>query len=471
MPTTTTSMAMATAAPSPTPTPQGSSVREAFRLMSTLLFPSIPPAYLDRCARILQRRHLETVFEERAVQLLCAFPPCANRLRESSAKYRISLAKHEIYDAQSEKQFCSEQCLKKARVYLARLATKPPQLVPSLLDVFGTDRPNPHTFEEPETTSSTSARGHAAAQRARTIWAKTDDLGVVERKPPSLVNEVTVPSDLASSDAAITEHASPAAPAQEFPDAAQAVLIEGFVFPAHKSSLAKKVERGWQDADARRDDDIVVSDSEESTGFDDDDDASSTSSVVMSDFADDDEEEELVSSDDLPLFINLWRMFSAWATHNTNLVVAGRAPQDIDGQAAKPKAKETADEKKARENAARAALLVFNERLNAFSMMLSRHLPTVSRQLSLLCDRHVNQRLDTIVKTLEFRDAIDGRNSHQWSCIAAVLLLVAHEKRVESLSEAQKSALTATTKLDLQEIAQLLQLFYALRDDSEISSM
>ncbi|GLD92142.1 hypothetical protein PINS_up000675 [Pythium insidiosum] len=158
---------------------------------------------------------------------------------------------------------------------------------------------------------------------------------------------------------------------------------------------------------------------------------------MMSDFADDDDdEEELVSSDDLPLFINLWRMFSSWVTHNTNLVVAGRAPQDADATVTK---KETADEKKARENAARAALLVFNERLNAFSMMLSRHLPAISRQLNLLCDRHVNQRLDAIVKTLEFRDAIDGRNSHQWSCIAAILLLVAHEKRVvDALTESQR---------------------------------
>lgn len=57
-----------------------SSVRETFVLMSSLIFPRIPVRYLDLCAKILQRRHMDTVFEERSVQSLCAFPPCANTL-------------------------------------------------------------------------------------------------------------------------------------------------------------------------------------------------------------------------------------------------------------------------------------------------------------------------------------------------------------------------------------------------------
>lgn len=59
---------------------EGSSVREAFRLMALLLAPRVPVPFLDLSARLLQRRHAETVFEERAVQRLCAFPACGNHL-------------------------------------------------------------------------------------------------------------------------------------------------------------------------------------------------------------------------------------------------------------------------------------------------------------------------------------------------------------------------------------------------------
>lgn len=134
-------MAMATAggaAPAAMSVPDGSNVREAFALMSTLIYPKIPVPYLDLCARILQRKHLETVFEERSAQLLCAFPPCGNRLSayeprdaivpldcglrfcvvlmgcvecRNKGKFRISLARKEIYDASHENQFCSQQCM------------------------------------------------------------------------------------------------------------------------------------------------------------------------------------------------------------------------------------------------------------------------------------------------------------------------------------------------------------------------
>lgn len=58
----------------------GSNVHEMFALMSSLIYPRIPVRYLELCTRILQRRHLDTVFEERAVQSLCALPSCGNKL-------------------------------------------------------------------------------------------------------------------------------------------------------------------------------------------------------------------------------------------------------------------------------------------------------------------------------------------------------------------------------------------------------
>jgi hypothetical protein len=82
-------MAMETTAPEGTNVREGSNVREAFKLMSALLFPSVPVPFLDLSAQILQRRHLETVFEERAVQRLCGFPACGNRLSECVARWRF----------------------------------------------------------------------------------------------------------------------------------------------------------------------------------------------------------------------------------------------------------------------------------------------------------------------------------------------------------------------------------------------
>ena len=69
-----------------------SNVHETFELMSTLIYPRIPVEYLDRCAKILQRRHLETVVEERAVQRLCALPTCGERLAGCVYKFLVVMA-------------------------------------------------------------------------------------------------------------------------------------------------------------------------------------------------------------------------------------------------------------------------------------------------------------------------------------------------------------------------------------------
>ena len=58
----------------------GSNVHEAFALMTTLLTPHVPVRYLELSGRLLQRRQMEEVFEERAAAKLCAFPCCDNSL-------------------------------------------------------------------------------------------------------------------------------------------------------------------------------------------------------------------------------------------------------------------------------------------------------------------------------------------------------------------------------------------------------
>ncbi|TYZ59271.1 hypothetical protein PybrP1_007628 [[Pythium] brassicae (nom. inval.)] len=477
-----------------------SNVRETFTLMSSLIYPRIPVRYLELCARILQRRHLDTVFEERAVQSLCALPSCGNKLTAKTGKYRVSLARKEIYDAQYENKFCSQQCLQvrssppplallytsasvravirlltpcatvyKARVFLATLVAKPPQLVPSVLEVFGTEHPNPFDFDDPvapshhqpQPSSSSSLREHTTSRpppQATTVWAKTADLGVVERTS----------APVSATSLSLRENSAPAAPDTAFPDASHAVLIEGFVFPSHKHKLAKKVEKLLvQSDDDAQDGELVVSDSDESGDSDAASDASSAS-FALSDF----DEDEEITLDALSLFGNLWRLLSSWVTHETALVVAGRplpAPEAP-----------VADDAEAR-----AARYRMAERRNAFALMVGRPIPQAAQRLGLSADRSVHQKLSDITSTFALRDAVDARNSHQarhestvlgdvecrmsdWTCVAAVLLLVVHGKRREDVESGQLDHVMTYTKLEGAELAQLLELFYALRNDGDV---
>ncbi|ETI49323.1 hypothetical protein, variant 3 [Phytophthora nicotianae CJ01A1] len=443
----------------------GSNVHEAFTLMATLLAPRVPVRYLELSGQLLQRRQMEEVFEERAAAKRCAFPACENPLPKSSGKFRVSLARKEIYDAQYERQFCSELCLKKARVLLSRLVHKPPQLVPSLVEVFGTDKPNPLDYEDNvkavKQVETPTAHKPEPLPKAKTVWAKTQDLGVVERKHSMSVG---APPALEASTSKLKENVSPAAPDRSFPTSEHASLIEGYVFPAHKQKLAKKVEKLVKNSqDAEDDEDIVVSDSDESDAAASD--VSSAGSFEISDFDD----EEVVTLNDLPLFSHLWGLFSSWLTHETTLVVTGRAipareeKEDTDPLIGGP-------EKAEADAARRRARQIRTERWNSLSLMLRRPLPQVALKLKLASDRFANHRIDTITETFSLRDAIDTRNAHQWTCIATILLLVAYDIKPSDLLEGGRSAqVKALTKLDVSELQQLLQLFYEVRKDSDVA--
>jgi hypothetical protein len=179
------------------------------------------------------------------------------------------------------------------------------------MEVFGIDEPNPFTFDENQMRNSNIMAD--SVPQAKTVWAKTQDLGIIERKKDR-ISQLEVPSNLASSTPIVKENQYPGAPTRQFPDQTQAVLIEGYVFPAHKEKLAKKVEHAVQHNMDYEANDIILSDSDESSDV-----ASSCSSWDISD----DEVDATFSALELPLFANLWRLFSAWITHETNLLVAG----------------------------------------------------------------------------------------------------------------------------------------------------
>lgn len=293
-------------------------------------------------------------------------------------------------------------------MYLSQLVNKPPQLVPSLMEIFGTNTPNPFDFEDDisrmASAQPAAERPRAAIPKATSVWSKTDDLGIVERRTPKFAmgNDVAAVAARSMVAPPVKENTNVAPPDREFPTAEHAVLIEGFVFPSHKQPLAKKVERLLQKDTGERGSELVVSDSDES-GDDSSDADSDAGSFVLSDF----DEDEVVTLKELSHFVNLWRLFSTWITHETNLVVAGRpipAPE---------KSEESEEDKEKIAAAERAAQQVKMERSNAFSMLMNRPMPQAALKLKLPSDRYINQKIYSITSTFSLREAIDGRNSHQ----------------------------------------------------------
>lgn len=302
---------------------------------------------------------------------------------------------------------------------LSRLAHKPPQLVPSLVEVFGTDKPNPLDYEDDtkpaKPVETLAVRKREPLPKVRSVWAKTQDLGVVERKH-STANAMSVgvpPALEATTSSTLKENEAPAPPDRNFPTVEHATLIEGYVFPAHKQRLAKKVEKIVKKSqeEGDDDDDIVVSDSDESDSAASD--VSSAGSFEISDFDD----EEVVKLNDLPLFSHLWGVLSNWTTHETTLLVAGlplpakeEERDDTDPFVEGPDKAEV-------DAARRRARQIRLERWNSLSLMLRRPLPQVARKLKLASDRFANHRIDTVTETFTLRDAIDTRNAHQVQCL------------------------------------------------------
>ncbi|CAI5725983.1 unnamed protein product [Hyaloperonospora brassicae] len=468
---------------------QGSNVHEAFALMATLLAPRVSMRYLNLCKKLLQRRQMEEVFEERAAAKRCAFPGCAQLLATTTGKFRVSLARHEIYEARYERQFCSQICHKRARVLLATLNQKPPQLVPSIVEVFGTDQPNPLDYEDEDgdnniKTKASADAGDAGVEKSepmpkvRLAWAKTQDLGVVERRH-STARPMSAgvrggyghaPSALSALKGGVSstlkENEAPTQVDRSFPTREQATLIEGYVFPAHKQKLAKKVEKIVKKSqeEGDDDDDIVVSDSDESDLAASD--VSSAGSFEISDFDD----EEVVTLNDLPLFSHLWGLLSSWITHDTTLFVAGKPmlakKWDNDELEFLPEGLDKAEVDAAR----RRARQIRSERWNSLSLMLRRPLPQVALKLKLDSDRFANHRIDRITETFALRDAIDTRNAHQWICIATILMLVVYDVKLDELLDGERSEqVKSLTNLDASELCQLLQLFYDVRKDSDVA--
>ncbi|KAF0719441.1 Aste57867_1037 [Aphanomyces stellatus] len=417
-----------------------STAREAFVLMSTLLSTSVPRAYLDLCANILQERHMRDVFEERAVQRRCGWPICRELLpNRRPQKYRVSAAKQQLYSAREEQQFCTTKCLEDARRFLGNLPVKPPQMLPSITQVFGTPKPNPKDYDgsgRPTTTPAAAAPARLRqAVAPRVVWAKQPGMGVVEK------------------DIQIVEHDKPAKPSTDF-STTNPVLIEGYIFPAHKAKKASKVAKVLTkeaivaaattaaidfEAGGDDDDEQVTSSEDESSGseVDDDDDES----------ADSEGNTDVFSAADLSSFATLWWKVSEMVTPATLHLVARwsttSAPPSMDAPLA-------------------SSVDLDNRRL-FFGTFCARQLPAVvAMTTGLRHDRGIHMQLNDVVQTLELRRPLEGTHATEWNTMCLVLLLVVHGRTTLTWrATITPDALRTLCGVDPAEMDQLLTLFSA----------
>merc|ERR1711920_527251 len=134
---------------------------DLFYLQSTLLQPCVSQRYLLLAGQILQKIHLESIYEERAVEGVCGWPLCSDELenKKKKGKTRVSGLRQVIYETHDEKYFCSDECFREAHKFLSKLdsgnsqtgATKKKSkstrdLHLQIQNVFGTSRPDPADY-------------------------------------------------------------------------------------------------------------------------------------------------------------------------------------------------------------------------------------------------------------------------------------------------------------------------------------
>nr|CCA26850.1 AlNc14C422G11533 [Albugo laibachii Nc14] len=405
--------------------------------MSTLLLPGVPENYLQACRQFLQRRHLKTVFEERNVQGLCAFPSCHQRFEMNTAKYRISLKRKSIKDATNETQFCSDSCNKNAHIYVSKLKSTPPQLLPPLQQVFGAAHPNPFTWDSNRIVPKECAPSTGLAPaRTKCVWSKSVEAKVLERSVPA-------------SPIRIIEKAACENKNIEFPTAAQAVLIEGFVFPAHKEKAAKRLENRLAKSVQEEKVDQGCDTSEESQ-------SDSESSSVCSSDSSDEEADTIVSTEQLSLFSNVWRLFASWTTRQTQeFLVLGKVLSNDESTT------DGSDPLRQRTQV---------ERMMAFESILARSICRIPVGNGIFTDISTQKRMSLIVRTLKFPETIDGRDEQQWLCIALIFVTVAQRHNwAEPPLSSLYDAVHAITGLNSAEVDQILGLFQYSESDFPVT--
>lgn len=265
-------------------------------------------------------------------------------------------------------------------MYVSKLKSKPPQLLPPLEQVFGTAHPNPFTWKAEQRVSSKqcASSSDSSPYKTKCLWSKSTEANVLER------NESAPPLRIVEKSSALCSNI-------EFPTVSQAVIIEGFVFPAHKAKVAKRLETRLAKSARQENEDQGCDTSEESQSD------SENSSVYSSDS--DEDIDSSISTEQLSLFSNVWRLFASWITRQTQeLLAMGKvvSQDDLATNGSDPRCHKSRI-----------------ERMMAFESILARSIRHLSLEKGICTDITAQKRLGHIVRTLRFPETIDGRNEQQ----------------------------------------------------------
>ncbi|GFS15205.1 RNA polymerase II subunit B1 CTD phosphatase Rpap2 [Elysia marginata] len=98
----------------------------AFRIVNKLIDGYVAGAYLVECGRLISKEHYNDIVEERAISRLCGYPVCSNILGKTpNKKYHVSTKTNKVYEISERKNFCSNQCFKASRHFLAQIPDSP----------------------------------------------------------------------------------------------------------------------------------------------------------------------------------------------------------------------------------------------------------------------------------------------------------------------------------------------------------
>lgn len=98
----------------------------AFQIVNKLIDRHFSGAYLIECGRLINKEHYDDIVEERAINQLCGYPICPNKLGKTpNKKYHVSTKTNKVYEISERKNFCSNQCLKASRHFQCQIPDSP----------------------------------------------------------------------------------------------------------------------------------------------------------------------------------------------------------------------------------------------------------------------------------------------------------------------------------------------------------
>ncbi|XP_041481519.1 putative RNA polymerase II subunit B1 CTD phosphatase RPAP2 [Lytechinus variegatus] len=100
--------------------------RRAMKIVERLLETSISKSFFEDCGKYITSKQFEDVAVERAIEKLCGYPMCANKLTNiPKQQYHISLKSKKVFDITERKNFCSQRCFQAYKYYQAQLNDEP----------------------------------------------------------------------------------------------------------------------------------------------------------------------------------------------------------------------------------------------------------------------------------------------------------------------------------------------------------